>query len=113
VRLQFAINLINTDKFDEAARVMRTITPADRKPNQLTDRVLQSLLEHKQFHAALALLREIEPAGTQLPPEQFWNGGFEKPVPVSTQNHSWIIGSNSQAQISRSTRAVVLRAACE
>lgn len=102
VRLQFAISLINTDKFDEAARVLRTITPADRKAQPaLTDRVLQSLLEHKQFHAALALLPEIEPAGTQLPaPEQFWNGSFEKPVPLSdTRPFRWVIGSPAQAQI--------------
>ena len=102
VRLQFAISLLNTNKFDEAARVMRTITPADRKAQpDLTDRVLQSLLDHKQFHAALALLREIEPAGTQLPePEQFWNGGFEKPIPLSdTKPFRWVIGSPSQAQI--------------
>lgn len=102
VRLQFAISLINTDKFDEASRVMRTITPADRKAQPaLTERVLQSLLEHKQFHAALALLREIEPAGTQLPEaEQFWNGGFEKPVPLAdTKPFRWIINNHPQAQI--------------
>ena len=102
VRLQFAISLINTDKFDEAARVLRTITPADRKAQPaLTDRVLQSLLEHKQFHAALALLREIEPAGAQLPaPEQFWNGGFENPVPLSDPKpFRWVIDSPPQAQI--------------
>jgi tetratricopeptide (TPR) repeat protein len=102
VRLQFAISLINTDKFDEAARVLRTITPADRKAQPaLTDQVLQSLLEHKQFHAALALLPEIEPPGTQLPaPEQFWNGGFEKPIAVSdTRPFRWVLGSPAQAQI--------------
>jgi tetratricopeptide (TPR) repeat protein len=102
VRLQFAISLINTDKFDEAARVLRTITPADRKAQPaLTDRVLQSLLEHQQLHAALALLRENEPDGTQLPaPEQFWNGNFEKPVPQSdTKPFRWVIGSPAQAQI--------------
>jgi predicted negative regulator of RcsB-dependent stress response len=102
VRLQFAISLINTDKFDEAARVLRTITPADRKAQPaLIDLALQSLIEHKQFHAALALLREIEPAGTESPaPEQFWNGGFEKPVPPSDPKpFRWLIGSPAQAQI--------------
>jgi tetratricopeptide (TPR) repeat protein len=102
VRFKFAISLINTDKFDEAARVLRTITPADRKAQPaLTNQVLQSLLHHQQFHAALALLREIEPAGAQLPaPEQFWNGGFEKPVPLSDPKpFRWVISSSSQAQI--------------
>lgn len=102
VRLQFAINLINTDKFDDAARVLRTISAADRKAEgALTDRVLQSLLEHKQFHAALALLRELEPEASQLPvPEQFWNGGFEKTVPLSdSKPFHWVINNRPQAQI--------------
>jgi tetratricopeptide (TPR) repeat protein len=102
VRLRFAVNLINTEKFDDAARVLRTLTPADRKAQPaLTDQVLESLLEHKQFHAALTLMREIEPADTELPaPEQFWDGSFEKPVPVSdTKPFRWIIGSPAQAQI--------------
>lgn len=102
VRLQFAISLINSGKFDEASRVLRTISPADRKAQSaLTDRVLQSLLEHKQFHAALALLRELEPEGSQLPtPEQFWNGDFEKPIVLSdTKPFHWVIHNRPQAQI--------------
>lgn len=101
VRLQFAISLINTDRFDEAARVMRTISSADRRAQPaLTDQVLKSLLAHKQFHAALALLRELEPEGQLPAPEQFWNGGFEQPVPVSdTKPFRWVINSHSQAQI--------------
>ena len=102
VRLQFAISLIGTGKFDEASRVLRTISPADRKAQvALTDQVLQSLLEHKQFHAALALLRELEPQASQLPaPEQFWNGGFEKPVPLSdSKPFRWLMINRPAAQI--------------
>jgi len=102
VRLQFAINLINTGKFDEASRVLRTITPADRKAQvALTDRVFQALLEHKQFHAALALLRELEPQASELPaPEQFWNGSFQKPVPLSdSKPFRWVMNNRPSAQI--------------
>jgi tetratricopeptide (TPR) repeat protein len=102
VRLQFAINLIGTGKLDEAARVLRTISVADRKAQpELTDRVLKSLLEKKQFHAALALMRELEPDQSQLPePERFWNGGFDKPVPVADpQPFRWVISNRTQAQI--------------
>jgi len=102
VRLQFAINLINTGKFDEASRVMRTLSVADRKAQpDLTERVLQSLLDHKQFHAALALMREIEPEGPLPALEQFWNGSFEQPVPVSDPKpFRWVIVTRPQSQIS-------------
>ena len=102
VRLQFAITLINTAKFDEASRVLRTISVADRKSQpELTDRVLKSLLENKQFHAALALMRELEPEKSQLPePERFWNGGFDQRVPpADTQPFRWVINNRPQAQI--------------
>ena len=102
VRLQFAISLINTSKFDEASRVLRTISAADRKAQpELTDRVLKSLLENKQFHAALAIMREIEPEKSRLPePERFWNGSFDQPVPVAdTQPFHWVISNRTPAQI--------------
>jgi tetratricopeptide (TPR) repeat protein len=103
VRLQFAINLISSGKFNEAMRVLRTISAADRKAQSaLTDQVLKSLLEKQQFHAALALQRELEPDPSRLPvSEQFWNGGFENPVLVSdaTPFH-WALNNRPQAQIS-------------
>lgn len=102
VRLQLAINLINTGKFDDASHVLRTISAADRKAlAELTDRVLKALLENKQFHAALALLRELEPEASQLPvPEQFWNGSFDKPVPLSdSKPFHWVVNTRPQVQI--------------
>lgn len=102
VRLQFAISLINTSKFDEAARVLRTISVAERKAQpELTDRAIKALLENKQFHAALALMRELGPEESQLPePERLWNGGFDQPVPLAdTQLFHWVINNRPQAQI--------------
>lgn len=102
VRLQLAISLINNGKFDEASRVLRKISAADRKAQEpLTTQILKSLLDRKQFHAALALSRELQPDQSQLPtPEQFWNGNFEKPVPLSdTAPFHWVISNRPQAQI--------------
>lgn len=102
VRLQFALSLVTGRKFDEASRVLRTISRADKKAQSaLADGVLQSLLNQKQFHAALALLRELEPEGSQLPaPEQFWNGSFDKPIPFSdTKPFRWVINNRPQSQI--------------
>ena len=102
VRLEFAINLINAGKFDDAMRVLGAISAADRKAQSaLTDQILKLLLDKKQFHAALALQRELEPDPSKLPvSEQFWNGNFEKPVLVSdaTPFH-WIINNRPQTQI--------------
>lgn len=102
VRLQFALSLINMGKFDEASRVLRTLSAADRKAQvELTDRVLKSLIEKKQFHAALALMRELEPEESQLPlPERIWNGGFDQPVPLMDfKPFRWVINNRPQAQI--------------
>ncbi len=102
VRLQFATSLINGLKFDQASRVLRTISRADKQAqSELTEGVLQALLGRKQFHTALAVMRELEPEGSQLPaPEQFWNGSFERPIPLAdTKPFRWIINNRSQSQI--------------
>jgi len=102
VRMRFAIDLIKAGSFDQAARVLRTVKADDRKAQSaLTDEMLKSLLESKQYRAALSLLREFEPDPSQLPiPEQIWNGGFEQAVPVSDPKpFHWLINSRAQAQI--------------
>ena len=106
VRLQFVISLISARKFDEASRVLRTMSPADKKAQSaLTDAVLQSLLNQKQFHAALALLHELEPEGELPALEQFWNGSFDKPIPFSdTKPFRWVINNRPQSQISNDPR---------
>ncbi len=102
VRMQFVINLINTAKFEDALRLLRTLSAADRRAHiALSEQALKAMVEKKQFRAALSLMRELEP-GTQLPvAEQFWNGGFEDPVPISDPKpFRWLINDRPQAQIS-------------
>ncbi len=102
VRLQLAINLINANNFDQASRVLYTISHEDRKAHsELADKIITSLIENKQFHAALSLLRELEPDQSQVAtPEQVWNGGFEQSIPPQDPKpFHWLINSRPQVQI--------------
>ena len=102
LRLQFALNLINNGKSDDALRIVRTITTSDRQSDrEVTDQIAKSLIDNHQFRSALSLLRELEPDASQLPaPGQFWNGGFETPIALSDPKpFHWIINSRPQAQI--------------
>jgi len=101
LRLQIAVNLINSGKSDEALRIVHTIGQSDRQSDpEVTNQVAKSLIDHHQFRAALSLLRELEPDANQLPTTgQFWNGGFEMPVAFSdTKPFHWLIDSRPQAQ---------------
>ena len=101
LRLQIALNLINSGKFDDALRIVHTITASDRKADrEISDQVAKSLIDHHQFRAALSLLRELESDANQLPTTgQFWNGGFEQPIALpDTKPFHWMIDSRSQAQ---------------
>jgi tetratricopeptide (TPR) repeat protein len=107
VRMQFAIYLINGGSIDEAARLIRSISPSDRQAQSaLTKEVVKSLIQKKHFHAALDILRELEPDVAQLPvPGQVWNGGFEtKVAPSDPKDFHWIFTSR-QAEISKDTQA--------
>ena len=103
VRMQLAINLVNANNFDQASRVLRTVSPEDRKAHgELADRIITSLIDNHQFHAAFSLLRELETDQSQIPAlEQFWNGGFEQNVSQQDKKpFHWLINSRPQAQIS-------------
>ena len=108
LRMQFALNLVNTNRFDEAARVLRVISDADQKTHSdIGDQIMQALLVKKQYRAALSILREIEPDTGQLPVlGQVWNGGFENDVPLlDPKPFRWQINSRPQTQISLDTLA--------
>jgi len=103
LRLQIALNLINSGKSDDALRIVRTISPSDRQANrEVTQQVAKLLIDKHQFRAALALLSEIEPDANQLPAiGQFWNGGFEMPLALpDPRPFHWMIESRTQAQFS-------------
>ena len=108
VRLQFAVYLIDGGNFDEAARVLRSVNEEDRRAqSDLTRDIIKSLIQKRKFHAALAILREVEPDASQLPtPEQIWNGSFEAAlVPKDPRPFHWLVTPSGLAQISIDAQA--------
>ena len=100
-RLQFAVYLVSAQRFDEAMRMWGAISPADRRAQAaLTREMEQSLVQAKQFRAALSVMRESQ-ANANLPPaEQIWNGGFESLLTqTSTDIFGWIVNSRQVAQV--------------
>lgn len=101
LRLQFAMYLVRNNKFDQAQRVMRTISPADQKgQTEVVTALMKELTTRKQFQAALGILRQLEPNSNQSPSVgQVWNGGFEAPIPAAPElPFYWLIESRPQAQ---------------
>ncbi|HEX7529885.1 MAG TPA: hypothetical protein VF333_01990, partial [Pyrinomonadaceae bacterium] len=77
-RMQFAIYLSTIEKFDDAMQMWATISPADRRGQSELSRDLKtSLLQSKQFRAALDVMRETDPDANLPQPERIRNGGFE------------------------------------
>ncbi len=108
VRMQFAISLINATKFDDAMRVLRSVGAADRKAQtELSAQVVTTLLERKQFHAALAMMSETESDASQLPTaEKISNGGFEENIPqMDPRPFHWALNSRPQAQMATDSQA--------
>ena len=102
VRVAFSIYLVGVRKVDDAVRLWKTMSTADRQKQIAGGRELRRVLfEAKQFRAALEITRDIEDASEVPLPEQFSNGDFEKrmSIPV-TKSFGWTIGSGVQAQIS-------------
>jgi hypothetical protein len=102
VRIIFSIYLVGVRKADDAVRLWKTMSEADRQQQIAGGRELRRVLfEAKQFRAALEITRDIEDQSEAPLPEQFSNGDFEKrlAIPV-TKSFGWTIGSGVQAQIS-------------
>jgi len=100
-RLQFAVYLVNVQKFDEAMRMWGTVAPADRRgQTALSKEMAEALAAAKQFRAVLSVKREIQP-GANLPVVgQIWNGGFESPLTASRADpFGWVVNSRPAAQI--------------
>lgn len=108
LRLQLAMNLINANKFDEAARVLRTVSEADQKAQSpVIEEIVKALIGRRQFRAALSLMGEIEPDANQLPTlGQVWNGGFESDFPLlDPKPFHWVLDSKPELQMSIDTVA--------
>lgn len=102
LRVQFALYLVSQDRFDDAIRMWGSLSANDRAMQRGPgSELMQSLINAKQFHAALRVMRDIEPDSADWPSaEQLWNGGFERRLPLgSTMPFHWNITSRSQAQI--------------
>jgi hypothetical protein len=106
-RLQFAIYLVTVGQFEDAMRMWNATTPGDRKQQiELSKDMQQRLIDKKQFNAALAIMRELEPDATLSQPEQFWNGGFESELKLgSTKIFDWVIESRGAAQVAVDSHA--------
>jgi hypothetical protein len=102
VRVIFTVYLVGVKKFDDAVRLWKTLSAADRQQQIAGGRELRkALFEAKQFRAALEITRDIEEQVEVPLPEQFANGDFEKPIVIPvTKSFGWTIGSGVQAQIS-------------
>ncbi len=102
VRVLFAWYLVGMRHYDDALRLWETMTPDVQAKLQSPGRTLRkALLDAKQFRAALAVHRDIEPRDAVPDPEVFLNGGFEELITLPvTRPFGWTIASNVQAQIS-------------
>ena len=108
VRTIFASYLVGVKRPDDALRLWKTMSAEDRRRVVAGGRTLRNtLINAKQFHAALEVHRDIDPSdGEQPAPERFANGGFEELItlPIS-KPFDWTISSNVQTQISISNEA--------
>jgi hypothetical protein len=100
-RLQFAVYLVNVQKFDQAMRMWDAVAPADRRGQAaLSKEMVEALAAAKQFRAVLSVKREIEPDANLPVAGQIWNGGFESPLAASHADpFGWIVNSRPAAQI--------------
>jgi tetratricopeptide (TPR) repeat protein len=106
-RMQFAIYLVAAKSFDDGMRMWNSTSAADRKQLiDLSKEMRRTLMDAKQYHYALALMREIEPEGNLPQPEQFWNGGFENDLKVGSANtFDWVVDSRGSAQVGLDSNA--------
>lgn len=102
LRLEFALSLITAGKPDEALRVLQTVSVDDRKAQGATvDEIIKALIAGHYYHAALSLLRDSQTNAAEQPAlGQFWNGGFETPLPTKDERpFHWLMDSHSQVQL--------------
>lgn len=107
VRIMFATFLVGTKKFDDAVRLWKTLSTNQRAQLKAGGEELRkSLLDARQFRAALEITRDIDNSGEPPVAEQFSNGGFEKSLALpSARVFGWTIGSSMPAQISINNQA--------
>jgi len=100
MRVRLAIYLAGRQKFAEAVRVW-SATKNRNNEDELAAELKKQLINAKQFHYALVVMREFEPdTGKLAVPEQFINGGFEAGTTLtSSDSFGWSIVSGPTAQM--------------
>ena len=106
MRVRLAIYLAGRQKFAEAVRVWSG-TQNRNNERELAEELKKQLIDAKQFHDALVVMRELEPDTGKLPvPEQFINGGFEAGTTLtSSDSFGWSIAAGPQAQMTVDAQA--------
>ena len=108
VRIMFATFLVGAKKFDDAVRLWKTLSPAERAQLKTAGQELRkALIDARQVRAVLEITRDIDIDSAELPvAEQFLNGGFEKSLVIpSAQVFGWMISSSGPAQVSINNHA--------
>jgi len=63
-------------------------------------------MQTRQFRDALEVMRESEPDTDDTVAEQFWNGGFEKPIEMnSARSFHWLLNSKNTVRMGIDTQA--------
>jgi tetratricopeptide (TPR) repeat protein len=106
-RMQFANYLVTNKRFDDAMRLWSSIGAADRgKQAELNKEFQQALIDARQYHAVLTVMREFE-SRVVAQPEQIQNGGFESELTQSAANitFNWVIDPKASVQTSLDSHA--------
>lgn len=100
-RMQFANYLIKVQKTDDAMRLWTAVGAADRaKQSELVKEFEQALIDGKQFHAVLTVMRELGPEAGAAQPEQFQNGGFEGELTqTGPDTFNWVTEGRALVQV--------------
>lgn len=106
-RMQFANYLVTVQRTDDAMRLWTAVGAADRaKQTELVKEFEQALIDGKQFHAVLTVMRELEPQAAAAQPEQFQNGGFESELTQAGPNtFNWVIEGRATVQAALDSQA--------
>ena len=106
-RMQYANYLASNKAFDQAMRIWNSVGAADRaKQTELNKEFQNTLMEARQFHAVLTVMRDIDPNAVVAQPEQIRNGGFETELPPpGTETFNWMIEPRASVQATLDSRA--------
>lgn len=100
-RAELASYVAGRGLFDDALRLWSSLSPMEKKEQQAAgESVMKTLLQTKQFRAALGIYRDLNPEAASAKVGELQNPGFEDDVDASGTNiFGWKVASVEQAQI--------------